>query len=105
MIYIVNKYKDKRPGIPSVYCGRGSALGNPFVIGKDGNRDEVCDKYEDWFYTEAQPFLSPVDPVYLQLQQIKRMASTGDVQLECFCAPKRCHCETIKKYIEGELNG
>jgi hypothetical protein len=35
-------------GIPvnSVYCGRGSPYGNPFKIGIDGDRDDVCDKFE-----------------------------------------------------------
>ena len=28
-----------------VYIGRGSKWGNPYVIGKDGNRDEVIEKY------------------------------------------------------------
>jgi hypothetical protein len=28
-----------------VYIGRGSAWGNPYVIGKDGDRAEVIEKY------------------------------------------------------------
>lgn len=31
-----------------VYIGRPSKWGNPFTIGKDGTREEVMDKYEDW---------------------------------------------------------
>ena len=36
---VLNKHKH---GIPqgAIYIGRGSKWGNPFVIGKDGSRDE-----------------------------------------------------------------
>jgi hypothetical protein len=33
-----------------VYIGRGSPLGNPYIIGKDGDRAEVIKKYERDFY-------------------------------------------------------
>ena len=41
----MNKYK---AGVPhgAVYCGRGSPYGNPFVIGRDGDRDQVCEHFE-----------------------------------------------------------
>ena len=32
-----------------VYIGRPSIFGNPFIIGKDGNCDEVIKKYEKYF--------------------------------------------------------
>ncbi len=37
---IINLKKEKY----DVYIGRGSKWGNPFHIGKDGNRKEVIDK-------------------------------------------------------------
>ena len=42
---VLNKYK---AGVPhgAVYCGRGSPYGNPFVIGRDGDRDQVCERFE-----------------------------------------------------------
>ncbi len=51
---VLNKHTH---GIPegAVYIGRGSPWGNRFVIGRDGTRDEVCDKYEAWL--AAQPGL------------------------------------------------
>ena len=44
---VLNKHKH---GIPqgAVYIGRGSFWGNPFVIGKDGTRDEVCEKHAEY---------------------------------------------------------
>ena len=40
-IVIVNKHH----GMQGEYIGRGSPLGNPFVIGVHGTRKEVIDKY------------------------------------------------------------
>lgn len=75
---VLNKYKDHIP--PSaVYCGRGSPWGNPFVIGKDGTREEVCDSFE----REILPTLD--------------VSSLRGKDLVCFCAPKRCHCDAILK--------
>ena len=79
---ILNKHVH---GIPkgAYYCGRGSPLGNPFVIGRDGTRDEVCDKYDAWI--DRQRHLIPL------------IASLKGRDLVCFCAPKRCHCETVRR--------
>lgn len=76
-----NKYH-QTAGPDAVYIGRGSPYGNPFVIGKDGDRDEVCDKYE------AMLLASP------QLLATVRNNLKGK-DLVCFCAPKRCHGDTL----------
>ena len=38
----------------AVYVGRPSIWGNPFVIGKDGSRAEVIEKYETWLMSQPQ---------------------------------------------------
>src|SRR6202022_3195042 len=38
----------KRPTADCVYVGRPSKWGNPFVIGRDGSRDQVIAKYGAW---------------------------------------------------------
>ena len=43
MTKVVNKYKQPY----DIYIGRGSKWGNPFIIGQDGNREEVINKYEN----------------------------------------------------------
>ena len=63
------------------YCGRPSPYGNRFIIGRDGTRDEVCDKYEAWLP-----------------QQVKLMAmipALAELDLVCWCAPARCHCSSL----------
>jgi len=76
-----NKYHGTAPN-DAVYIGRGSPYGNPFVIGKDGDRNEVCDKYEK--YLMESPDL---------LEQVRKELKGKD--LVCFCNPKRCHGDTL----------
>lgn len=76
-----NKYHGTA-GQAAIYIGRGSPYGNPFVIGKDGNRDEVCDKYEEYLLNNKD-----------LLKLVKRNLRGKD--LICFCHPKRCHGDTL----------
>jgi len=64
-----------------VYIGRGSKWGNPFVIGKDGDRDEVIKKYEEWFVTQPHLIAS--------LHELKGKT------LGCYCSPKSCHGDVL----------
>ena len=71
-----------------VYIGRGSKWGNPFVLGKDGNREEVIDKYEE--YLLSSPHL------LVALPELK------DKVLGCWCKPKACHGDILAKHVEKE---
>ena len=77
---VLNKSRD---GIPAgaVYCGRPSPFGNPFVIGRDGTRDQVVDAYAEWI--QGQPAL------------LARLPTLAGHDLVCFCAPQRCHCDVL----------
>lgn len=72
-----------------VNCGRGSVFGNPYEIGRDGTRDEVCDKYITLFKKRLQ------DPTF----RAKVMALKGK-RLGCWCKPDRCHVDTIKEFLD-----
>jgi len=96
-IKVVNKYKEPN----HIYCGRGSALGNPFPMSSESQRDEVCDKYEEYFNEQVNILKN--EPMLKQLRVIYTQAVKGNVNLGCFCAPKRCHCDTIKAFIEEQL--
>lgn len=66
-----------------VYIGRPSKWGNPFMIGKDGDRYQVVEMYADWI--RQQPEL---------LAAIK--TELKGKRLGCWCAPKRpCHGEVL----------
>lgn len=69
-----------------VYIGRPSIWGNPFVIGPDGSRGQVIDKYREWIKT--QPDL---------LAQIESLR--GKV-LGCWCAPLACHGHVLLELLD-----
>lgn len=76
-----NKYH-KTAGSEAVYIGRGSPYGNPFVIGKHGDRNAVCDQFDVMLLGNPQ-----------LLEKVKTELEGKD--LVCFCAPKRCHGDTL----------
>ena len=66
----------------SVRIDRGSLFGNPFILGKDGDRDAVCDAYRDYYLPNKPSILK-------QLPEIE-----GKV-LVCHCYPESCHGEEL----------
>lgn len=79
---VVNLYKEKY----DVYIGRGSIWGNPFIIGKHGNRKQVIEKYKNYILNDAY--------LMSQLYTLK-----GKV-LGCFCKPKECHGDILVELVE-----
>jgi len=101
-IKIINRYKIKNTP-NTIFCGRGSPLGNPFPINTFQGRDDVCELYIDWFNLNLR-HPENIQGFHKQLHTIEAMARKHPIiHLECYCAPKRCHCETIKKYIEDKI--
>ncbi len=94
MIGILNKHH--RP-IKGEYIGRGSPLGNPFIIGTHGTRDEVCDQYEAWLNMHL---MAQTPSIINELVRLANIARQGDLNLICFSAPKRCHGLSIKHVLE-----
>lgn len=66
-----NKHARTAPA-SAIYVGRGTPWGNPFRLGVDGTRDEVCDRFE----REILPSLDVSD--------------LRGKHLVCFCAPLPC---------------
>ena len=85
-----------------VYIGRSACrqfhFGNPFVIGVDGGRDEVCDKFETWLRGEDHHHIEPERREWV----LANMHSMRGKVLMCFCAPARCHGETYIKLLEEQ---
>lgn len=73
-----------------VYIGRPSIFGNPFTIGKDGNREEVIIKYKLYFDYEMIK-----DPSWRK----KVLELKGKI-LGCWCKPLPCHGDVIVEYLE-----
>ena len=83
---VVNIYHDEY----DVYIGRNSRFGNKFRIGKDGNRDQVIAKYRRWLWNRLK------NDVKFE-QAINELRGK---RLGCYCAPKPCHGDVIKAYLD-----
>ena len=71
-----------------VRIDRFSDWGNPFLLDDDGNRDEVCDWFEDNYFPYRKS-------LHKKIKYLK-----GKV-LGCHCYPNRCHGETLKSIVDG----
>lgn len=70
-----------------VYIGRPSKWGNPYVVGRDGNRHEVCEKYRSFMQNNPQ-----------------LLSEVGELKgktLGCWCAPKACHGDILMELANG----
>jgi len=62
-------------------------------------RDDVCDKYEEYF---KEKVTKKDDKEFMEeLRRIYKLAMNDNVTLLCWCYPKRCHGETIIKFIKS----
>jgi len=87
---------------PDFRADRSTALGNPFYMNRESERELVCDQYEAYFLGNLNPDVAPVG-FLSELDKILQAAKKGDITIGCWCAPKRCHCDTIKEYIDSEV--
>ena len=98
MIRVTNK----RHGATGEYIGRPSPLGNPFVIGRDGTREEVIAKYREWLERAISPGVN--DAARAEFTRLWRLCSSQhDLNLMCWCAPSACHGDVIKEKLEEYL--
>ncbi|CAF1385473.1 unnamed protein product [Adineta ricciae] len=70
-----------------VYIGRPSIWGNPFKIGRDGDKSERLRKYREWIMT--QPEL---------LERAKRELRGRTIA--CWCKPEACHGDILAEIID-----
>lgn len=75
-----------------VYIGRPGFWGNPFEIGKDGNREEVLKKFRHWLLTS--------DEAEEQREKIKTLRGKT---LGCWCKPLPCHGDILAEYADEGL--
>lgn len=71
-----------------IYIGRPSKFGNKFVIGKDGNRDEIIEKFREWAPTQSQ--------IMDSLHELDNKI------LGCWCSPQRCHGDVLIELRERQ---
>lgn len=101
MITIKN-LKNSKPKHPyDIKVDRSSPLGNPFPMHNESKRNEVCEEYLLWFDGK---FESKDEKFMIELRRLYRIyMKYGELNLFCWCSPKRCHAETIKEFIETQV--
>ena len=65
---------------------RATIWGNPFVLHDESMRDAVCEAFEDYARTRLQTEPNWLEPL-------------RGYDLACWCAPKRCHGDTILQLL------
>ena len=76
----------------AVRVDRGTRYGNPFVLGEDGDRNEVCDAYR-LHYLPHKPSIA------------ERAGDLVGKVLICHCYPERCHAESLVKLARESVTG
>ena len=73
---------NRRDGVPegAVYVGRPTRWGNPYVIGRDGDRAEVIERFRH--YANARY-------TGRDLEELRGK------DLVCWCAPLPCHADVL----------
>ena len=84
---IRNKRTDRNIPKTAIYVGRPTQWGNPFGIGRDGDRKTVIEKYRRWLWKRIQD--GRIDP--------DQLAALAGKDLVCHCAPEPCHAEVLAR--------
>ena len=71
-----------------VLIDRRTKWGNPFIIGRDGDRTEVIDKYRQWIRVNKE--------LKGMLHELKGK------RLGCCCKPKACHGDVLVEMVEAQ---
>jgi len=93
MVRVVNRHAYTGTG---TYVGRPGVFGNPYVIGKHGDRAQVIEKYREWLRREWKNGCE----VKQELLKLVAQAKSGDLTLICSCKPLGCHGDVLKDVIE-----
>ncbi len=100
-----------------------SPLGNPFVVGREEEREAACDAYEELlllgpvvvagdsgrvrevgtmngFFGEVRKWDGAA--ARAELGRLAGIATSQTLRLDCHCHPRRCHAGTVAMLTEGK---
>lgn len=84
---VLNKATSRSIPAGAVFIGRPSKWGNPFVIGRDGDRAQVIKLYREYITTRAV--------AGWDIQELRGK------DLVCYCAPLACHGDVLLELANG----
>lgn len=85
----------------TVRVDRTSVYGNPFIIGKHGDRFECVDQYEIYWDEALKHPDSPIGWSYYN-RLLPLYKETQFVRLVCWCSPKICHADVIQQQLYSD---
>lgn len=85
---VLNARVSPKIGVDRVYIGRPSKWGNPFVIGEDGTRAQVIEKYREYLLTNANLMAD--------------LPELSGKHLVCWCVPLACHGHILLDFANGK---
>jgi len=86
------------PDAVNIVVDRTSVLGNKNYLRNESERDYVCCKYEVDLIDEIE---QKNEAIISELSRMRDLIDAGrNVNLQCWCFPKRCHAESIKMIVE-----
>jgi hypothetical protein len=117
-IQVLNLRKNRH--VEGHLCDRTSALGNPFHMFGESERTAVVAAFREYLHQVAVLGKNPVDvapglakkhKVMLSgrwkrpnrdevVTELAKLEAMAEVKLLCWCAPRSCHCDVIKSYLE-----
>ena len=87
---VVNRRTEKE----TIYIGRSSPLGNPYIIGKDGDRDTVIAKYRDYLVQQISKGNKEI------INSLRLIKQDPNARLGCYCKPLACHGDVILSLLD-----
>jgi len=88
---------ERKDGLTYIRVDRATPLGNPFIVGKDGTREEVIEMYRAYLpgaYQRSGPVRDGIDAIV-----DKMIHGEYKIVLLCWCAPLPCHGSVIKEFV------
>eukprot|EP00420_Gonyaulax_spinifera_P034672 CAMPEP_0197877782 /NCGR_PEP_ID=MMETSP1439-20131203/6373_1 /TAXON_ID=66791 /ORGANISM="Gonyaulax spinifera, Strain CCMP409" /LENGTH=198 /DNA_ID=CAMNT_0043497153 /DNA_START=59 /DNA_END=655 /DNA_ORIENTATION=- len=83
---------------PRIFHYASSKWQNPFTVGKDGTREEVCAKFRTALLDST--LTDPADGKPLK----EKLAELRGLRLGCWCKPEACHADVLAEVCNAELS-
>ena len=101
-IIVIHQEQPVPAGYSPVYVGRPSVLGNPYVMQTEADRAEVIARFTTYLSEAMQEHTEQASAVWALAERVR----AGErLALQCWCAPKACHGDVIRREIEHCLEG
>jgi len=83
---------------------RTTPWGNPYIIGINGNRDDVCNRYKEWLsewiISDREIIIKIGIHEYSNKWVIEHLYLLIGKDLACWCAPQQCHGDILLELVE-----